>query len=246
MVVMKIIPALLTLLLASALPTRADVISQTLDFGSFNGGHQYYFNQFNTALGTLTEVTLDWTINSTITSAVVTNKNTGTVTLSKIAFTNLVEGYVPSMGENGPLVAEALSGKTVNATGSRTLTQDQSYTMTNITMNPFTQTDNYTVGDDSFNSFKGTGSVPIYLTNTFGATPTATGAGSTTTSWLTTITGSTSGNLNITYTYSAAPPPPVAPVPEPPALILGFGSLLCMAGFAFKRGTPKTAVAELV
>ena len=234
MAVMKIISTLLAILFTTTLTTRADVITQTLDFGTFNGGQQYYFNQFNTSLGTLTEVTLDWTINSTITNATVTNENTGTVTLSKIAFTNAVEGYVPSVGDAGPLVAEAFSGKTINATGSRTLTHGQSYTMTNVTLNPFTQTDNYTTGDDSFNSFKGTGSVPIYLTNTFGATPTATGSGSTTTSWLTSITGSTSGNLHVTYTYNAAPPP-VAPVPEPPSLILGFGGILGLAAFAFKR-----------
>ncbi len=244
MAVMKIIPALLTILLTTALTARADVITQTLDFGTFNGGQQYYFNQFNTALGTLTGVTLNWTINSTITNATVTNENTGTVTLSKIAFTNSVQGYVPSVGENdSALVADALSGKTVNATGNKTLTHGQSYTMSNITMNPFTQTDQYTTGDNSFNAFKGTGSVPIYLTNTFGATPTATGSGSTTTSWLTSITGSTSGNLHVTYTYSATPAP-IAPVPEPPALILGFGGILGMAGLAFKRRT-KNAPAVL-
>lgn len=245
MAVMKIIPALLTLIFATALTTRADVISQTLDFGTFNGGQQYYFNQFNTSLGTLTGVTLDWTINSSITSASVTNENTGTVTLSKISFTNSVDGYVPSVGDSGPLVAEVLSGKTVsNLTGNKTLTNGQSYTLHNIAFNTFNQTDTYTTGDDSFNSFKGTGSVPIYLTNTFGATPTATGSGSTTTSWLTSITGSTSGNLQVTYTYNAAPAP-IAPVPEPPSLILGFGGILGMAAFAFKRRT-KTAAAELV
>jgi len=243
MAVMKIISTLVTILLATAVTARADVITQTLDFGSFNGGQQYYFNQFNTALGTLTGVTLDWTINSTISNATVTNMNTGTVTLSKIAFTNSVQGYVPSVGEGDVPVADVLTGKTVTATGSRTLTHGQSYTMTNITLTPFTQTDNYTTGDATFNSYKGTGSVPIYLTNTFGATPTATGSGSTTTSWLTSITGSTSGNLHITYTYNAAPPP-VAPVPEPPSLILGFGGILGMAAFAFKRRT-KNAALEL-
>jgi len=242
MAVMKIISTLITLLFATALTSRAAVISQTLDFGTFNGGQQYYFNQFNTALGTLTEVTLDWTINSTITNATVTNMNSGTVTLSRIAFSNSVQGYVPSIGESGTLVADALSGKTVNATGNRTLTQGQSYNMTNITMNPFTQTDSYITGDDSFNAFKGTGSVPIYLTNSFGATPTATGSGSTTTSWLTSITGSTSGNLHVTYTYDAAPP--ISPVPEPHSMLLGFGGILGMAGFAFKRRTKNKVAAQ--
>ena len=75
--------------------------------------------------------------------------------------------------------------------------------------------------------------------NTFGATPTASGSGSTT-SWLTSITGSTTGNLEVTYTYTAAP---IAPVPEPPSLLLGFGGILGMAGFAFKRRAKNTAAA---
>jgi len=239
---MKIILALTALFFATAITSRADVITQTLDFGSFNGGKQFYFDQFNTALGTLTEVTLDWTINSTISSAVVTNENSGSVTLSRIAFTNTVEGYVPSIGDSGLLVADALSGASKTATGNRTLAQGQSYTMTNIVLNPtFTQTDSFTAGDDSFNAFKGNGSVPIYLNNAFGATPTASGSGSTTTSWLTTITGTTSGNLQITYTYN--PAAPIAPVPEPHSLLLGFGGILGTMGFAFKRRAKKGAAA---
>lgn len=229
---MKKIALFLITLVITAVTAHAAVINQTVDFGTITGEKQLYFNQFNTALGTLNQVTLSWTINSSISTASITNQNTGTVTVSKITFTNTVEGYVPSIGDSGDLVAEV--GKTKSHTpagGTVTLTQGQSYTVNNINFTGFTQTDSYTSADANFNAFQGTGSVPLYLANTFGATPTASGSGSAT-SWLTSITGSSTGNLQVTYSYTAAP---IAPVPEPPAVILGCGSLLFTAGFAFKR-----------
>lgn len=235
-------PILLALaLFATAVTSQADVITQTVNFGTVTGGSQFYFDQFDTSLGTLNEVTLSWTVNSSISTASITNQNTGTVTVSKITFTNTVEGYVPSVGDTGDLVAEV--GRTKNHTpagGTVTLNQGQSYTVNNIVFNGFTQTDTYTSADANFTAFQGTGSVPLYLTNTFGATPTASGSGSTT-SWLTSITGSTTGNLQVTYSYTAAP---IAPVPEPPAVILGGAGLLFVAGFALKK-RPKPAVAAL-
>ena len=243
MAAMKIITSLVTLIFATALTSRADVITQTVDFGSINGGSQFYFNQFNTALGTLTGVELDWTINNSISSATITNENSGTVTVSRIAFSNTVEGYVPSVGTDGTLVADVFNGKNVTPAGGHvTLTHGQTYSVGTITFNPFTETDNYTSADTNFNAYKGTGTVPLYLTNSFGATPTASGSGITT-SWLTSITGTTTGNLHVTYTYDAAPP--IAPVPEPPAVLLGFGGILGMAGFALKRRTTTPATAAL-
>lgn len=245
MAVMKIIFTLATLLFATALTARADIITQTVDFGSVTGGKQFYFNQFNTALGTLNSVTLDWTVNSSISTATIKNENTGTVTISKITFSNTVEGYLPSVGESGDLVQEVAKSRSVTpAGGAKTLVSGESYTLNNITFTGYTDTNTYTMSDSNFDSFQGTGTVPLYLANTFGATPTASGSGSTT-SWLTTITGSTTGNLHITYNYDAAPPPPIAPVPEPNSIILGFGGLLGMSAFAFKRRA-KTATPALV
>ncbi|OYW71515.1 MAG: hypothetical protein B7Z37_27580 [Verrucomicrobia bacterium 12-59-8] len=223
------------------------MIQQTVDFGSIAAGSQFYFNQFDTALGTLTGVTLEWTVNSSIATASVTNMNDGTVTISKIAFTNTVSGYLPSVGETGTLAQEQGAFKSVTLPGdaaSRTLTSGQSYTLNNVTLSSISDTTSYAAGDTDFDSFKGTGSVPLYISNAFGATVTATGQG-VTNSWLTSITGTSTGNLLVTYTYDAAPPP-IAPVPEPSALILGFGGLLGLSGAAFKRRTPKNAVAELV
>lgn len=227
---MKKILALASVLFVTALTGRADIISQTVDFGTISGEKQLYFNQFNTALGTLNDVTLSWTINSSISTASITNQNAGTVTVSKITFTNTVEGYVPSIGDSGDLVAEVVKSKNhTPAGGTVTLTPNQSYTVNNVTFTAFTQEDIYTSADANFDAFKGSGTVPLYLTNTFGATPTASGSG-VTTSWLTSITGSSTGSLEVTYNYTA-----VAPVPEPPAFILGCGGLLFAGLMAFKK-----------
>jgi len=239
---MKIIPSLLTLVFATAITCKADVITQTIDFGTITGGSQFYFNQFNTALGTLTGVTLDWTVNSSISSASIKNENAGSVTISRISFTNTVEGYVPSLGTAGDLVAEVAKSKSITpAGGTVTLAPGETYNYGSVAFSGFTQTDSYTSSDANFTDYQGTGTVPLYLTNTFGATPTASGSGSTT-SWLTSITGSTTGNLVVTYNYTAAP---IAPVPEPPSLLLGFGGILGMAGFAFKRRTKNLAAAAV-
>lgn len=241
MAVMKIISSLLTLVFATAITCKADVITQTVDFGTITGGSQFYFNQFNTALGTLTGVTLDWTVNSSISSASITNENTGSVTISRITFTNTVEGYVPSVGTSGDVVAEVAKSKSITpAGGTVTLNNGQTYNYGSVSFSGFTQTDNYTSADTNFSAFQGTGTVPLYLANTFGATPTASGSGSTT-SWLTSITGSTTGNLVVTYNYTAAP---IAPVPEPPSVLLGFGGILGMAGLAFKRRAKSAAAVQ--
>ncbi|MCB1278002.1 PEP-CTERM sorting domain-containing protein [Prosthecobacter sp.] len=230
---MKILPILASLTLITPLASRAEVIVQNVDFGTITGDSQLSFSQFDTSLGTLTDVTLSWTVNSSISTASITNQNAGTVTVSKITFTNTVEGYVPSVGSSGDLVAEVAKSKSVTpAGGTVTLNPGESYVVNNVVFSGFTQTDSYTSADSNFSSFQGTGSVPLYLTNTFGATPTASGSGSTT-SWLTSITGSTTGNLQVSYTYTAAVP--IAPVPEPSSILLGGGSILCLAGFAFNR-----------
>lgn len=230
----------LTLTLASS----AAVITETLDFGTITGDKQLYFNQFNTALGTLNSVTLTWTINSSISTAEITNQNTGAVTVTRIAFTNTVEGYVPSIGMSGDLVAEVSKSRSVTPNGSSvTLATGQSYTVNNITFSGFTEENYYTAADSNFSAFQGTGQVPIYLANTFGATPTASGAGSNM-AWLTSITGSSTGNLQVTYDYTAA----IAPVPEPSAFILGGGGLLFLGFFAFKnkkRGAGATSTPAL-
>lgn len=224
-------------ILTSLLPARGEMITQTVDFGTLTGESQLYFSKFDSSLGTLTDVTLSWTINSTISTAQITNQNAGNVTVSRITFSNTVEGYVPSVGDTGYLAAEVSKSKSVTpGGGSVTLTPGQTYTINNVVFSGFTQTDSYASGDAEFDSFSGTGNVPFYLANTFGATPTASGSGSTT-SWLTSITGSSTGNLVVAYTYTAAP---IAPVPEPHSIALGFVGLLFVAGFATRsRGSFK-------
>lgn len=229
-------------IIATAAASNAAVITETLNFGSITGDKQLYFNQFNTALGTLNSVTLSWTISSSISSASITNQNTGTVNVSRIAFTNTVDAYVPALGmpsDSDPTTSMFRSKNVTPTSGSVTLNQGDTYNVTGFTFNPtYTDTTNYTSADTNFNAFKGTGQVPIFLTNTFGATPTASGSGSTT-SWLTSITGSSTGNLVVTYDYTA-----IAPVPEPSPFILGCGGLFFMSAFAFKVKKRKAAKPE--
>ncbi len=181
MVVMKK-PFILFLALISAVSTcKADVIVHNVDFGTITGEKQLYFSQFDTALGALTELALSWTINSSISAASITNQNSGIVAVSKVTFSNTVEGYLPSVGTSGDLVAEVAKSKSVTPSGGTVvLNQGQSYNINNVTFSGFTQNDSYTSADGGFDAFKGTGSVPLYLANTFGATPTASGSGSTT------------------------------------------------------------------
>ena len=239
MSVMKKTFILIFAALGMALTSKGDVINHTVDFGTLTGDQQYYFSQFDTSLGTLTEVALTWTVNSSISSAFITNQNTSTVTVSRITFTNTVEGYLPSVGMDGDLVAEVAKSRSHTPSGGAVvLTQGQTYSVNNITFTGFSQEDVYTSADANFDSFKGTGDVPLFLTNTFGATPTASGSGSTT-SWLTSITGSSTGSLAVTYTYTASP---IAPVPEPSALLMSGGGILFLGMLAFRRKTPSAVM----
>lgn len=223
---------LLTIAALSTAAAHAAVITETVNFGSVTGDKTLSFSQFDTSLGTLTGVTLSWTINSSISTASITNQNAGTVTVTRVSFTNTVEG---SIFDDQVLTAEVVKSRSHTPSGGTvTLTPGQSYGINNVAFSEFTQEDNYTSGDANFDRFKGTGDVPIYLANTFGATPTVSGGGSSTTAWLTSITGSSTGTLEVTYNYIGA----IAPVPEPSAMILGGGGLLFLGAFAFKKRKP--------
>lgn len=232
MAAMKKLLILTFAILTTAVASRAAVISETVDFGSFNSDREYSFSQFNTALGTLNSVTLSWTFNSAISSADITNQNAGTVTVTKVAFTNTIEGYLFNEPSDNYDV-QSLKSKNVTPSGGQVvLTTGQNYHVGTQTFSQFTEEAEYVSGDAYFNAFKGTGDVPVYLTNTFGATPTASGAGGNLT-WLTNIVGSSTGSLQVVYNYTA-----IAPVPEPSALILGCGGLFFMTAFAFKKRKP--------
>lgn len=223
--------ALSLLALVAASSAQAGIITQDVNF-NVSGASQLYFNKFNPSLGTLTGVTLAWTVNSSISTASITNLNAGTVSVSKTTFNNTFDAFVPSIGEAGLQVIEDSKAKSVNPSPNPTvLTSGGKYTVNNVNFNQFTQTDNLT---GSFDSYKGTGNVGLYLTNTFGATPTVSGAGSTV-AWETSITGNSVGNLGVTYTYDEAP---VAPVPEPSALLL-CGAPALLGGISLVRRMKK-------
>jgi len=229
---MKKLLVLTFAILTTAVASKAAVISETVDFGTFNTDTEYSFSQFNTALGTLNSVTLSWTFNSAISSADITNLNAGTVTVTKIAFTNSIEGFLFNEPSDNYDVQSLKSRNHTPPSGSVTLANGDNYHVGTTTFTEFTEETEYVSGDAYFNAFKGTGDVPVYLTNTFGATPTASGAGGNLT-WLTNIVGSSTGTLEVVYNYTA-----IAPVPEPSALILGCGGLFFMTAFAFKKRKP--------
>lgn len=232
MTAMKKLLILTIAVLTTAVASKAAVISETVDFGSFNNDRQYSFSQFNTALGTLNSVTLSWTFNSNIVGADITNQNTGTVTVTKIAFTNTIEGFLFNEPSDDFDVQSIRSRNHTPSGGQVVLNSGDNYHVGSTTFTGFTEEAEYVSGDAYFNNFKGTGSVPVYLTNTFGATPTASGAGGNM-AWLTSITGNSTGSLEVVYNYTA-----IAPVPEPSALILGCGGLFFMTAFAFKKRKP--------
>ncbi|MGV3660579.1 MAG: choice-of-anchor E domain-containing protein [Prosthecobacter sp.] len=219
-------------LLTTAVASKAAVISETVDFGTFNSDSEYSFSQFNTALGTLNSVTLSWTFNSNIVGADITNQNTGTVTVTRIAFTNTIEGFLFNEPSDEFDVQAIRSRNHTPSGGQVVLTSGQNYHVGATSFTGFSEETEYVSGDANFESFKGTGDVPVYLTNTFGATPTASGAGGNM-AWLTSITGNSTGSLEVIYNYTA-----IAPVPEPSALILGCGGLFFMTAFAFKKRKP--------
>lgn len=218
------------------LSAKAAVITQTVDFGTVTGNKQLYFNSFNTALGTLTNVSLSWTANSQITTAQITNQNGGTVDVNSISFLSTFKGYVPSIAKAGDLIAnDSKSNQVTTPGGSLLLSNNQSYSVNNVLFATFTQSNNYTSANANFNSFKGNQSLGLYLTNKFSATPDAEGSGSVNT-WLTSFTGSSTGNLAVAYTYTAAP---ITPVPEPQSVALGLVGLLFVGGLGMRSFSTK-------
>ncbi len=216
-------------ILTTAAASKAAVITETVDFGTFNADSQYSFSQFDTSLGTLNSVTLSWTFNSNITSSSITNQNAGAVTVTRIALANTIEGFLFNAPSDSFDLQAARSRNHTPPTGSVTLNNGEVYNPGGTSFAQYTEEAEYVSGDAYFEQFKGTGDVPVYLTNTFGATPTASGGGGNMT-WLTNIVGSSTGSLEVVYNYTA-----IAPVPEPSALILGCGGLFFMTAFAFKK-----------
>lgn len=235
MAAMKKLLILTLAMLTTAVASKAAVITETVDFGTFTDNGTFAFSKFDTSLGELTSVTLNWSFNSNINSADITNQSAGSVTVTKIAFTNTIEGFLFTEPSDNFDVQALRAKNNTPPSGSITLAPGDTYHVNSTSFSGYTEEVEYVSGDAYFSQFQGTGDVPVYLTNTFGATPTATGGGSSQ-SWLTTILGSSTGNLEVTYTYNA-----IAPVPEPSALILGCGGLLFMTAFTIKKKRKITA-----
>jgi hypothetical protein len=234
MEVMKIIPTLITLLFSTALTSRADVITQTIDFGSATNDSQFNVNLFNASLGTLTKIGLEWTVNPILSSAQFTNNGSSAVTINKIAFGGNTEFTIAGTGQG---LYKYTTGEVVPLGGAGTLNPGQSYDVTNATLSSIYQNqlwvNPFQPGKLShlFDTFTGSGTTPLLF-----SMPNAWVGAQVGDTYINSLalTGAPNfeyrGNLVVTYTYNA-----VAPVPEPPAVLLGFGGLLGMAGFALKR-----------
>ena len=216
-------------------PLQGAVITETADFSYSGSSATSYLNQFNTSLGTLTSITLNWTLNTAVTSASLTNYTGTTATLTNIDFNQQVSGYFfDYVHYNPPLETLSANQHSIVSVsgGSAVLNPDDTLSYSGLTFSQLTQESYVNSGDDYFNYFKGAGSVPVYLSTSLGGKP----AGSDGGGWYPIVIGNKTAHLTATYTYTPiGGGSGVAPVPEPSAMILGCGGLFFMVGLVFKK-----------
>jgi len=217
-------PSLRALLIGAAVIAAPQMASAslsydltTISFNSAGSGTSYptlSFAKFDTAGGahTLTGVSLDWVVNSGISSATVTNESAGAVTIDRIDFTRT---FSAMLGTDSLLYD--LTGKQKSVSPAVVLNHGDSRNVTTFSFNQATSNDTYT---SSLAAYLGVGNVNITLSNSITATPDITAGGGQTVSWLTTVTGSSNGTLGVTYSYE------LTPVPEPGSLL----ALGCLIG----------------
>ena len=197
--------------LTSAVSSAAVVTLDSVSFSSTIGSPVNYptlqFAKFDTSLGTLTGVSLAWVVNSSVTSATVTNNNVGSVTIDKFAFTR--DFTVKDSLDNE--LFNDLAAKNVTFTAVP-LAQGESKTVSNTTFSTFSDSVSITSG---LADYAGAGNASVTLNNSLGVTPNVTAGGSQELSWGTNIIGSSSGTLVVSYTYDE-----IAAVPEPSSTIL--------------------------
>ena len=226
---MKITAYIAVLTLAIA-PLHGAVITESVDF-SFSGDYaSSYLKQFDTSLGELTSITLNWTLNTAITTANLTNQSGATATVTSIDFNQAVSGGFFDVADGIKLKALALNQNSLVtlSDGGAVLNNGDVYSYTGLTFDPVAQQSYIQPSDAIFDYFKGTGSVPVYLQNGFWAVPFSGSDGVQSSS---VVLGDTTSHLTATYTYNSD----ISAVPEPSALILGCGGLLFMASLATKK-----------
>ena len=179
------------------------------------------FAKFNSALGTLTDVTFSFTVDSSITSATVKNTNSGSVTINKFTFTR---DFSIQDSSGAELFSDAALKQ--SSFTSISLANNQSKTVSNVAFSQLN--DSATVTGPGVAAYAGTGNATLTLNNSIGVTPNVTAGGGQSLSWATDLLGASSGSFTVSYTYDET-----SPVPEPSSMI--FSGLLLGSGLTVRR-----------
>ena len=211
-------------------PARADVLSLSpISFSSAVGSQSnypnLYFSKFNSSLGTLTSVTFDWVVNSSVVTASVTNQSAGSVTINRFSFTR----NFTATGPGDVSIIDDIGGKNSSFTAV-SLSTGQTKTVSNVAFNQISGSSSVTEG---LQAYVGSGNTSLALNNSIGVTPNVTAGGDQELSWLTSVTGSSDGALTVSYNYT-----PVESVPEPSSVLL-CGAPLLLGGVALLKRSPK-------
>lgn len=216
--------AAVTLLSASA---QAGVITLTKAAVTFNTSVSFIvaIPKFDSTLGTLTSVTLNWSETTLITSAFVKNLSPNSVKIDRIDFTNTFDTGVP--------------GKTILSGGSTsydpvvTLANLQQKNETNVSLDPATKLYSFTSSLSNYESVGGVGFHNLTVSDSLGGASHVTdNGGNNPIVWETSVAGYSSGSVVASYTYE------LTAVPEPSNIML-CGAPVLLAGAAFVRRSRK-------
>lgn len=226
------LPAVLFFGALCAASATADVLTlNTITFNSTVGSQSnyptLYFAKFDSSLGTLTSVTFDWVVNSSVLSASVTNQSAGSVTINRFSFTRNFTATGPG---DAPII-EDLQGKNSSFTAV-SLSNGQTKTVNNVGFNQVSGSTEITEG---LQAYVGSGNTSMTLNNSIGVTPNVTAGGDQNLSWLTNVSGTSDGALTVSYNYA-----PVQSVPEPSSILL-CGAPLLLGGVALLKRSPRRA-----
>lgn len=228
--------SLASVLLAGA-ANAATTVPQTVNF-DYAASQSLSFEKFNPAFGTLTGVSLSWNVNSKISTFNVTNIIAETVTLDTVDFTRTFRAYTPSSSAVNALrvVSNVVAAEQVAPYAE--LAQNETYYISNLAFDTLVTTNFITSTSDpdgafppytGFNDFIGTGTVPLYLTSSYGDSIQISGSGGDPSKYSIEKLGNTSGDLTVTYHYE------VTAVPEPSTVLLCAAPVLLCGATLVRR-----------
>lgn len=214
---------LATVSASSAAVVTLSPVSFNSTVGSASNYPTLSFAKFNSSLGTLTDVTFSFQVDSSVTSASVTNNASGSVTINKFSFTR---DFTITDSTGAELFSDGVLKQTSFTPIS--LSNGQTKTVSNVSFSQLN--DSTTVSGSQAAAYAGSGNATLTLNNSIGVTPNVT-AGGQSQNWATTLLGASWGSFTVSYTYNEAPP--VSPVPEPSSMI--FSGLLLGSGLFVRR-----------